>query len=339
MRENTFDNPLGYSRVPTLARTGRLEIDDPFWHEEAVKPMETICTPLGHRYQFEMQYLATPHVMLHHASVGAPLRGRGSLPPNMLVLCVPVRLAQGTTFGKSPLQDSEIPCSIGGALDVVFAEGQTHFVVMIAIDLLRQILPIDNCSALERAAATLLLPSCSESLKRFANWLGRVLHEVLTHPEMLHFPAAVRSFEEDLVKQLAEAIDCRLPRALIERPFSRARGLDRALDYLHSRELNGLSLPALCAAVAVSQRTLERAFQDTFDMSARDYLKLRRLHAVRRELMAASKGKAKVADIAYTHGFYELGRFASVYAKQFGERPSETLGRTFPEPRAVLIGA
>ena len=74
-------------------------------------------------------------------------------------------------------------------------------------------------------------------------------------------------------------------------------------------------------------------------MSARDYLKLRRLHAVRRELMATGKGKAKVADIAYAHGFYELGRFASVYARQFGERPSETLGRTFPEPRAVLIGA
>ncbi|QSA97787.1 helix-turn-helix domain-containing protein [Methylococcus sp. EFPC2] len=286
-----------------------------------------------------MAYLVTPNVMLHHASIGAPLRGRGSLPPGMLTLCVPVRLAAASTFGKSPLQEPEMPCSIGGALDVVFAEGQTHFVVMIALDLLRRSLPDDDCKTLERTAATLLLPASTASLERFASWLRRVLSEALIHPQMLHFPEAIRSFEEDLVRQLAAAIDYRPPKPLTERPFNRARGLDRALDYLHSRELNGISLPALCEAVAVSQRTLERAFQDTFDMSARDYLKLRRLHAVRRQLMATDKGGAKIADIAFAHGFYELGRFAVVYAQLFGERPSETLGRTFPEPRAVLIGA
>ncbi|MBS1213231.1 MAG: AraC family transcriptional regulator [Proteobacteria bacterium] len=339
MSEAYSRDPPGDECTPVGARTGRFVADDPFLHEEAVRPVEAICIPLGRRYRFDMAYLATPNVMLHHASIGAPLRGRGSLPPGMLSLCVPVRLAQGTLFGKSPLLDPEIPCSIGGALDVVFAEGQAHFVVMIALDLLRRTLPAHDWNAIERAAATLLLPASTASLERFGGWLGRVLQETLARPQMLQFPAAVRLFEEDLVRQLAEAIDCRPPKPLTERPFSRARGLDRALDYLHSRPLADISLPVLCEAVAVSQRTLERAFQDTFDMSARDYLKLRRLHAVRRQLMATGKGEAKIGDIAYAHGFYELGRFAAAYTRLFGERPSETLRSAFPELRAVLIGA
>lgn len=338
MNERTFGNTPELTRVPELARVGRLGTDDPFLHEEAIRPIETICTPLGRSYRFDMVYLATPAVKLHHAKIGAPLRGRGSMPPDTLSLCVPVRLPPGTTFGKSQLIDPDIPCSIGGALDVVFAEGQTHFVVMIAMDLLRLYLPSDFLKFLERAASTLLLPASAASLERFGGWLGRILHEALTYSEMLQSPEAMRSFEEDLVMQLAATIDCRSTKPLIERPFNRARGLDRALDYLHSHPMEKISLPALCEAVAVSQRTLERAFQDTFDMSARDYLKLRRFHAVRRQLMAAGKGETKIADIAYAHGFYELGRFAFVYAKIFGERPSETLGRSYPEVRAVLVG-
>jgi AraC-like DNA-binding protein len=323
--------------VPLLTRTGRFGTDDPFLHEEAIRPLETICTPLGRRYRFDMAYLATGAVMLYQASIGTTVRGRGSMPPGMLTLCVPVRLPPATTFGKSPLRYSGMPCSIGGTQDVVFAEGQLHFIVMINLDLLRRSLPADAFKSLERAAATLLLPASAGSLQRFADWLGRVLHDALTHPQMLQFPEAVRSFEEDLVTQLAGTIECRPPKFLVERPFTRSRGLDRALDYLHSRDLSGITLTGLCEAVAVSQRTLERAFQDNFEMSARDYLKRRRLHAVRRLLMAACKGETKVADIAYAHGFYELGRFAVVYAQMFGERPSETLGRTFPEPRAVLL--
>lgn len=337
MNEQKLGNTHGRSRVPELARTGRFGTDDPFLHEEAVRPMEVICTPLGRSYRFDMAYLATPDVILHHASIGAPLRGRGSLPPGMLSLCVPVRLAQGTTFGKSQLLDSDIPCSIGGALDVVFADGQTHFVVLISMELLRRTLPGESLKAVELSASTLLLQASAASLQRFGAWLGRILHESLTYPQMLHFPETMRSFEEDLVSRLIETIDCRSSKRLIERPFNRARGLDRALDYLHSHPMTKISLPALCEAVSVSQRTLERAFQDTFDMSARDYLKLRRLHAVRRQLMVACKGESKIADIAYAHGFYELGRFACVYAKTFGERPSETLGRSFPESRTVLV--
>lgn len=320
------------------AKHGRFGTDDPFLHEEAVRPVEALCTPLARRYGLDMAYLATPAVMLYRESIGETMRGRGSLPPGMMSFCIPVRLAAGTTFGKSPLREAGIPCSMGGTLDVVFAAGQVHFVLLIDVDRLRYTLSPESFEALERATAKLLLPASASSVQRLVAWLGRVLQEVPAQPRLLHCPEPIRTLEEDLIRQLVAAVDCRPTKPLVERPYSRARGLDRALDYLYTRELSGIDLSALCQAAAVSQRTLERAFRDNFDMSAREYLKRRRLHTVRRRLMASRKGEATVTDIAYAHGFYELGRFAVAYRRLFGERPSETLDRDGPEPRAVLIG-
>ena len=63
-------------------------------------------------------------------------------------------------------------------------------------------------------------------------------------------------------------------------------------------------------------------------MTPLQFLRLRRLHAVRRELLVAHRDKdVTVNEIAFAHGFYELGRFAGYYKQEFGELPSATLQR------------
>ena len=136
-------NPPIHAGEP-LARSGHFEADDPFLHEEAVRPMAAICTPLGRHYRFGMDYLATPRMPLYRESVGARLRARGFMPPGMLSLCVRVRISPNTTFGKAPLPDSGMPCILGGLLDVVLGEGQCHIVVIMELALLRGSLP-DEC--------------------------------------------------------------------------------------------------------------------------------------------------------------------------------------------------
>lgn len=337
MSERNRSNPPGGSREPILVRTGRVWFDEPCLHEEASRPVETIYTPLGRSYRVDMVYLATPAVVLWEARAGAAYRCRGLAPPGMLSLLVPIRRASGSSYWRSPLAGSGLPCSMPGAVELVFAEGQAHFIVLIDLALLRRSLPADTFEALERAAATRLLPASAGSVERFAGWLNRVLQETQTHPRMLQFPEAVRSLEEDLVRQLADAVEGQPLQLVMGSRSNRNQGFDRALSYLWSRNPLEVTLPSLCKAAAMSQRTLERAFQEAFDMTARDYLKIRRLHAVRRRLLVARKGEVRVADVAYSHGFYELGRFAAVYARMFGERPSETLSRRFPEPRDFLI--
>jgi AraC-like DNA-binding protein len=52
----------------------------------------------------------------------------------------------------------------------------------------------------------------------------------------------------------------------------------------------------------------------------------RRLHAVRRDLLAGDPGRT-VTRVAFKWGFNHLGRFAAQYAREFGESPRDTLKR------------
>jgi AraC family ethanolamine operon transcriptional activator len=53
---------------------------------------------------------------------------------------------------------------------------------------------------------------------------------------------------------------------------------------------------------------------------------LRRLWLARRALLRAGP-EDLVKSIALDYGFWHLGRFSRIYHREFGELPSETLGR------------
>ena len=73
--------------------------------------------------------------------------------------------------------------------------------------------------------------------------------------------------------------------------------------------------------------SLQYAFRDAMDMTPKEFIMQRRLHATRRALLTSDVSLTRVSDVATEHGFYELGRFAGRYFNLFGERPSETLKR------------
>jgi AraC family ethanolamine operon transcriptional activator len=83
----------------------------------------------------------------------------------------------------------------------------------------------------------------------------------------------------------------------------------------------------LAREVAVTDRTLLRAFHETFGLPPKRYLMLRQLHRIHRALKAGADGAGTVADVLARHGVWEFGRFAGRYRGHFGELPSETLQR------------
>ncbi|MFN9367270.1 MAG: helix-turn-helix domain-containing protein [Planctomycetia bacterium] len=83
----------------------------------------------------------------------------------------------------------------------------------------------------------------------------------------------------------------------------------------------------LARSVGVNGRTLLRAFQETFGIPPKQYLLLRELHRIRRELVSGAPADATVADVLVRNGIWEFGRFAGRYRSRFGESPSETLRR------------
>lgn len=85
------------------------------------------------------------------------------------------------------------------------------------------------------------------------------------------------------------------------------------------------TIAEIATIVGVNERTLARAFHESFGVSPRVYLQLRLLHDVRRTLRRADV--TTIARVLTMHGVWDFGRFGIRYRRQFGETMSETVGR------------
>jgi len=95
----------------------------------------------------------------------------------------------------------------------------------------------------------------------------------------------------------------------------------------------------LCHYTGVSLRTLQRSFVEYFQASPSEFIRARRLNAVRQGLLAAASPHHTVTHIANNSGFTHLGRFSVNYRKHFGESPRETLAKRAPRwPGPVWTG-
>ncbi|MCE9629615.1 MAG: helix-turn-helix domain-containing protein [Planctomycetia bacterium] len=116
--------------------------------------------------------------------------------------------------------------------------------------------------------------------------------------------------------------------ALVGRPrVDRTDVVRRVVAVLDGDPLGHRSIADLASSVGVHPRTLSRVFHDTYGVAPRQFVRLRTLHAVRRSLRDGDPGQDTVARILARHGVWELGRFAGLYRRQFGETPSHTLRR------------
>ena len=87
------------------------------------------------------------------------------------------------------------------------------------------------------------------------------------------------------------------------------------------------SVPELCAAIDVSERTLRSCCAEFLGISPSRYLRLRRLRLAHLALRRSTSAPANLAEVARRYGFSDLGCFADAYQATFGETPSTTLRR------------
>jgi transcriptional regulator GlxA family with amidase domain len=98
-------------------------------------------------------------------------------------------------------------------------------------------------------------------------------------------------------------------------------------------------ISALCRVLAVSERTLRKAFLKTHGVAPCRHLRMLRLSRARHALLSADGQIVTVTEIATGFGFVELGRFSVEYRKVFGESPSRTLQRESPERTVAVSGS
>jgi AraC-like DNA-binding protein len=187
-------------------------------------------------------------------------------------------------------------------------------------------LPFDAAAAFSppgRSATIACGPGVVPRLRRLATDIaGALLDQSAGNAA---FVAAGR----ELVEAATACLPARpAPAVPIGRPrIDRAEIIRRAMAAIDGAVIVPSAADLACE-VGTTNRTLLRAFQETFGVPPRQYLILRELHAVRRSLRSSDSADATVADVLTRHGIWEFGRFAARYRRQFGEVPSATLARS-----------
>jgi len=146
-------------------------------------------------------------------------------------------------------------------------------------------------------------------------------------PDEFSLPGAAHGVQESLLAAIDAAVrtsgqeDVR--RAVTSnRYFTLAQKIESILAASLDRPIYS---EELASALGVSVRTLHNATLRFRGMSLHRYLRLKRLWAVRRQLIA---GGQQIKTCAIANGFWHLGEFAALYAGHFGETPSQTLARS-----------
>lgn len=150
------------------------------------------------------------------------------------------------------------------------------------------------------------------------------LKELLTSVERL--PSLRAEIESVLIRDLLPLIGEPENLAPVEDRPGRAHRwqvLQRAREYIGDHLRETVRMEDLCRHAGASPRTIERMFKQELAMSPSEYVRVRRLNAVKRELVGEAAGDTSVTEIAMRHGFGHLGRFSAAYRKHFGHLPSE----------------
>lgn len=105
-------------------------------------------------------------------------------------------------------------------------------------------------------------------------------------------------------------------------PGERWRVIRRAEAYLDACAEPSVRIDDLCEAACTSLSRLERAFRETFGLSPRRYLMLRRLAAVRRELLRGD-AQTSITEVATRWGFSTSAGFKGI--------PRSLLGTTIAD--------
>jgi AraC-like DNA-binding protein len=145
-----------------------------------------------------------------------------------------------------------------------------------------------------------------------------------TGPQTIADAHAAQAFEREFTDALADCLTAREASGNSTARRRHAEVMSRLEDALSPQDDRQPSMPELCAALGVPERTLRACCVEFLGLSPGRYLRLRRLNLARAALRQADPATT-VAEIAHRFQFSELGRFAADYRAIFGETPSATL--------------
>ena len=311
------------------AHRGFLSLDDPGVFEAVSLPWELMIRENGKTsFKHWKDYFVTPSITVYQEQFQSAVHVIGLSPPGMLSLSIPLKTGSNTSYWNQSLQTSALPIAMPGELNSYIDDEQFHMILLINLKLIRQFYSHEQIEKLKQSASRHFIQSTAEKSRQLSLWLNKILIDTLNDPSILSEQIAIQSFEEELLRRLSNTID--LSQTKKKRPHLslRQKGLKKALEFIHSSDNRLNNIPEICRLSGVSQRTLEYAFQDAFNLSPIQFIQQHRLHKFHHKLLFSSSDYHTVTSTADELGLEQIGRRAGEYKKLFNEQPSETLKRT-----------
>lgn len=168
-----------------------------------------------------------------------------------------------------------------------------------------------------------------EAANRLRNYLSFAVEDLLATPveqisdRMIH---GVLTLIEDLLQDLLDVPQDQGRADSLLHGRTQARRARLALEILHARADEPVSIAELARELGLGIRSLQMLFLKTFGIGPREMLNRIRLDMARERLLRAEPD-AQVTMIALDSGFTHLGRFSQAYRRAFGECPVDTLRR------------
>ena len=265
---------------------------------------------------------------------GGPSICRGAIQPDGVALFLPLTNAVAQTVNGTPLDESSVAV-LEGEFCIGTRASYEWCSLFIPRDQLANHLEGKQEDRLDDHPSTSpqVLSVCRDT-RPIQSLMREVIKAARRSPQAISSPTASRVLVDDLMATVVELLypaDDLYRGHSVGRPRrSRKQIVTAANERLDAVDLVPISVADLAAAVGVSERTLRTAFLEYYGVGPIRYQRDRRLHRVRRQLLAAEEEETTVTEVLSRFGIWQHGRFAGEYRQRYGESPSETLARSTP---------
>jgi AraC family transcriptional regulator, ethanolamine operon transcriptional activator len=284
-------------------------------------------------FQGDLYFGALAGTMVQFIHLDQPTISRATNAPDRLAVLVQLRGTETCVWNGYESQ---------GSFVITYGPGQEHFgsapgefdCAFVSIPIQRINLLAERC---QKATLERLRTGCHHLQAPgvgFINFEKQLtqLRAVIESKPMLLTHAAIRQMFEHSLEESLFAIICKAEQHLLSQDStnwqSSGQIIRRTEQFLESYPDQSMHMMQLCSAIGVNPIALGRAFRELLNVEPKQYLRLYRLHRVRKILLTADPSETSMETVARSWGFWSRLQFEAEYRRIFGELPSQTIARS-----------
>ena len=282
---------------------------------------------VGGQFRGYIKQIILPNVIVQKYYLNKSCSVRGNAPTGFYNFSLGIKSNDKTIWRGKQFRDNEIAVYPNGAeFDGVTPDDFNSFEIAISKKLLRKVSNYLGIDELDNYLKFNEICRCDPlKINRFKYLLNTLMNYKFVDPLVCPKRVFIKQAEYEVAESLLKTIHISEPKTGYLQTDNRMNAIGKVEELIADINDDRLTVLDLCEAANVSQRTLEYAFKNKFNMTPKQYLNKIRLNKVKRILQNPDDQNTKIIDAANLYGFWHMGQFAKDYKKLFGELPSDTL--------------